>query len=216
LHFARTPHHTTRVGAGLTWLLGGLGCKRGKGILPLGLVLVPASHAFIYPMTSHFTSFTLCRHTSLHVPYDVTLHFSYHAPSAGGYRLQRLGNCINTEYLAGENQPNMSVVNMPNYSVENATLVRCASLSSSQASLATNMPTYSVENATLVRCAFYNEFCCVRASNIGLWLVRCSFSDRSLHSRMPLDRTHVRLKLEHACDPMAFLSGAQLLLSLPL
>ena len=124
-------------------------------------------------MTSHFTSFTLCRHTSLHVPYDVTLHFSYHAPSAGGYRLQRLGNCINTEYLAGENQPNMSVVNMPNY---------------------------SVENATLVRCAFYNEFCCVRASNIGLWLVRRAFSNAMLHLRMPLDPTPVRLKRCHACD----------------
>jgi hypothetical protein len=30
--------------------------------------------------------------------------------------------------------------------------------------------------------------------------VRCSFSDRILHSRMPLDPTHVRLKLLHACD----------------
>jgi hypothetical protein len=30
--------------------------------------------------------------------------------------------------------------------------------------------------------------------------VRCPFSDRNLHSRMPLDPTHVRLKLLHACD----------------
>jgi hypothetical protein len=30
--------------------------------------------------------------------------------------------------------------------------------------------------------------------------VRYAFSDRKSHSRMPLDPTHVRLKLEHACD----------------
>jgi hypothetical protein len=30
--------------------------------------------------------------------------------------------------------------------------------------------------------------------------VRCAFSDRNLHSRMPLDPTHVRLKLLPACD----------------
>jgi hypothetical protein len=30
--------------------------------------------------------------------------------------------------------------------------------------------------------------------------VRCAFSDRILHSKMPLDPTHVRLKLLHACD----------------
>jgi hypothetical protein len=30
--------------------------------------------------------------------------------------------------------------------------------------------------------------------------VRCSFFDRILHSRMPLDPMHVRLKLLHACD----------------
>jgi hypothetical protein len=30
--------------------------------------------------------------------------------------------------------------------------------------------------------------------------VRCAFSDRNLHSRMPLDPTHVHLKLLHACD----------------
>jgi hypothetical protein len=29
---------------------------------------------------------------------------------------------------------------------------------------------------------------------------RCEFSDRNLHSMMPLDPTHVRLKLCHACD----------------
>jgi hypothetical protein len=29
---------------------------------------------------------------------------------------------------------------------------------------------------------------------------RCAFADRKLHSRMPLDPTHVRLKLLHACD----------------
>jgi hypothetical protein len=33
-----------------------------------------------------------------------------------------------------------------------------------------------------------------------LKLARCAFSDRILHSRMPLDPTHVRLKLLHACD----------------
>jgi hypothetical protein len=30
--------------------------------------------------------------------------------------------------------------------------------------------------------------------------VRCAFVDRNLHSRMPLDPTHVRLKLLHPCD----------------
>jgi hypothetical protein len=30
--------------------------------------------------------------------------------------------------------------------------------------------------------------------------VRCAFSNKILHSRMPLDPTHVRLKLLHACD----------------
>jgi hypothetical protein len=38
---------------------------------------------------------------------------------------------------------------------------------------------------------------------------RCAFSDRNLHSRMPLVPTHVRLKLLHACGqsrPMTFLS----------
>jgi hypothetical protein len=30
--------------------------------------------------------------------------------------------------------------------------------------------------------------------------VQSAFSDRNLHSRMPLDPTHVRLKLLHACD----------------
>jgi hypothetical protein len=34
--------------------------------------------------------------------------------------------------------------------------------------------------------------------------VRCAFLDRSLHSRMPLDPTHVRLKLLHACDQWHF------------
>jgi hypothetical protein len=29
---------------------------------------------------------------------------------------------------------------------------------------------------------------------------RCSFFDRNLHSLMPLDPTHVRLRLLHACD----------------
>jgi hypothetical protein len=32
------------------------------------------------------------------------------------------------------------------------------------------------------------------------WVVRCAFTDRKLHSRMPLDPTHVRLKVLHACD----------------
>jgi hypothetical protein len=30
--------------------------------------------------------------------------------------------------------------------------------------------------------------------------VRCALFDRNLHSRMPLDPMHVRLKLLHACD----------------
>jgi hypothetical protein len=34
----------------------------------------------------------------------------------------------------------------------------------------------------------------------GAWAARCAFSDRNLHSMMPLDRTHVRLKRTHACD----------------
>jgi hypothetical protein len=29
---------------------------------------------------------------------------------------------------------------------------------------------------------------------------RCAFSDKQLHSRMPLDPTHVRFNSEHACD----------------
>jgi hypothetical protein len=39
------------------------------------------------------------------------------------------------------------------------------------------------------------------------YLARCSFSDRSLHSRMPLDPTHVRVK-QTCVKPMAVLSGA--------
>jgi hypothetical protein len=33
---------------------------------------------------------------------------------------------------------------------------------------------------------------------------RCAFSDRDLHSRMPLVPTPARLKLEHACDQWHF------------
>jgi hypothetical protein len=47
---------------------------------------------------------------------------------------------------------------------------------------------------------FHPGFCRVRVSPIGCSQVRCAFSDRNLHSRMPLDPTHVRLKLEHACE----------------
>jgi hypothetical protein len=43
--------------------------------------------------------------------------------------------------------------------------------------------------------------------------VRCAFSDRILHSRMPLDPTHVRLK-RTCCDQLAFLFGGALLLPL--
>jgi hypothetical protein len=43
------------------------------------------------------------------------------------------------------------------------------------------------------------------ASLRGLSRARCAFSDRNLHSRMPLDPTHVRLKRTCVC-PMAFLS----------
>jgi tetratricopeptide (TPR) repeat protein len=50
---------------------------------------------------------------------------------------------------------------------------------------------------------------------LGLSLrARCAFSDRNLHSRMPLDPMHVRLKLVHACDQWhssrksAFLTGS--------
>jgi hypothetical protein len=35
---------------------------------------------------------------------------------------------------------------------------------------------------------------------VRLHWVRCAFSDRNLQSRMPLDPTHVRLKLLHAWD----------------
>jgi hypothetical protein len=38
------------------------------------------------------------------------------------------------------------------------------------------------------------------------YVVRCAFSNRILHSRMPLDPTHVRLKQTCVC-PLAFLSG---------
>jgi hypothetical protein len=38
----------------------------------------------------------------------------------------------------------------------------------------------------------------MRCKRLGC--VRCAFSGRNLHSRMPLDPTHVRLKLLHACD----------------
>jgi serine/threonine protein kinase len=44
--------------------------------------------------------------------------------------------------------------------------------------------------------------------------VRCSFLDRIVHSRMPLDPTHVQLK-RTCVRPMAFLSGSPLLLPLP-
>jgi hypothetical protein len=49
---------------------------------------------------------------------------------------------------------------------------------------------------------FNHGFCCVRVrvSVLGLQAVRCTFSDGFLHSRMPLDPTHVRLKLLHARD----------------
>jgi hypothetical protein len=45
--------------------------------------------------------------------------------------------------------------------------------------------------------------------------VRCMFCDRNFHSRMPLVPTPARLKLLHACDPAAFLSGGHCLLPLP-
>jgi hypothetical protein len=35
---------------------------------------------------------------------------------------------------------------------------------------------------------------------VGDASARCAFFDRNLHSRMPLDPTHVRLKLLHVCD----------------
>jgi hypothetical protein len=41
---------------------------------------------------------------------------------------------------------------------------------------------------------------------VDVTLVRCAFSDRNLHSRMPLDPMHVRLK-QTFMRPMAFLSG---------
>jgi hypothetical protein len=47
---------------------------------------------------------------------------------------------------------------------------------------------------------FHHGFCCVRVSAIGLQLLYGALSPGSnLHSRMPLDPTHVRLKLLHAC-----------------
>jgi hypothetical protein len=39
-----------------------------------------------------------------------------------------------------------------------------------------------------------------RTSGGQAFAARCAFSDRILHSRLPLDPTHVRLKLFHACD----------------
>jgi hypothetical protein len=46
-----------------------------------------------------------------------------------------------------------------------------------------------------IRYAWHDYVECVLVNS-----VRCAFSDRNLHSRMPLDPTHVRLKLLHACD----------------
>jgi hypothetical protein len=46
---------------------------------------------------------------------------------------------------------------------------------------------------------------------MGGRVVRCAFADINLHSRMPLDPTHVRLK-QTCVRPMAFLSGSPLLL----
>jgi hypothetical protein len=54
---------------------------------------------------------------------------------------------------------------------------------------------------------FHHGFCRVRASLIGLWLVRCSFSDGKLHSRMLLVPTSARLKFLHACDHWHFPLG---------
>jgi hypothetical protein len=38
------------------------------------------------------------------------------------------------------------------------------------------------------------------ATVTAMVMVRCAFFGRNLHSRMPLDPTHVRLKRYHACD----------------
>jgi hypothetical protein len=49
-------------------------------------------------------------------------------------------------------------------------------------------------------CKYSIEGIKTSATLISGVLARCAFSDRNLHSRMPLDPTHVRLKLLHACD----------------
>jgi hypothetical protein len=48
-------------------------------------------------------------------------------PKGGGtvYPLQKLGNCIQSTYLAGENQANLSVINMPCYFTCNKTTHVC-------------------------------------------------------------------------------------------
>jgi hypothetical protein len=77
--------------------------------------------------------------------------------------------------------------------------VRCSSLSSSQASLAT-MSRYGLNN---VRCSSLSSSHASLAtmSRYGLTNVWCSFFGRNLHSRMPLYFTPLlRLKLLHACD----------------
>ena len=48
-------------------------------------------------------------------------------PKGGGtvYPLQRLGNCVQSTYLGGENQANLSVINMPCYFTCNETTHVC-------------------------------------------------------------------------------------------
>jgi hypothetical protein len=45
----------------------------------------------------------------------------------------------------------------------------------------------------------WTNLCTGRSNRLD---VRCAFSGRNLHSRMPLDPTQVRLKLLHACDQL--------------
>jgi hypothetical protein len=69
--------------------------------------------------------------------------------------------------------------------------------------IATFLPFTTVNNATTLKAGILDkvpEGMATSSLKPVLTGVRCAFLDRTLHSRMPLDPTHVCLKLEHACD----------------
>lgn len=62
----------------------------------------------------------------------------YHSQAAGKWALQKLGNCMNSQYLGGENQANTSVINMPCYISCNETTHICNGTASDCVVNATN------------------------------------------------------------------------------